>query len=57
MTLRFEGKEVDVIAASDIFGAMVYWKLQVSYLLEGLSLCVRALGMPTRTAIAPTRRR
>jgi len=23
MTLRFEGKEVDVIAASDIFGAMV----------------------------------
>jgi hypothetical protein len=34
-----------------------YWKLQISYLFEGLSLCVRAPGMPTRTAIAPTRRR
>jgi hypothetical protein len=58
MMLLFEGEEVDVIAASDIFGGHGrYEKLQISYLLEGLFLCVRAPGMPIRTAILPTRPR
>src|SRR5947209_2701816 len=47
MMLLFAGEEEDIIAASD----------KISYLLLGLSPCVRSKSMPIRTAIFPTHRR